>query len=147
LLVPSAAAQLKAQFAQADPMTTTRLAQTGRSIVASAMEGKVADQPDSSTEAAPDWATASESTWIQMYDEQVESNYYYNKDTGEASWIRPDDFLDDDDDGSLSMATSRDVWEQYWDESVSAFYMHNPATGETRWAEGAGGIQAAQPKR
>jgi len=95
--------------------------------------------------------------WIQMWDEEVLSNYYYNSATGEASWIRPENYRGSDGvDGELmepraevgqSGSDEDEAWERYWDETEGAFYMHNPTTGETRWAEGDRGYEdIAEPK-
>jgi len=95
--------------------------------------------------------------WIQMWDEEVLSNYYYNSATGEASWIRPESYRDYDGhdenvmdpgaEGGHSAGDEGEAWERYWDDAEGAFYMHNPSTGETRWAEGDYGYtDIAEPK-
>lgn len=76
--------------------------------------------------------------WIQMWDEEVESNYYYNQLTGEASWIRPEEVAEDVGTGdsivsSLGGASIVDEWDRYWDDEAAAYYLHNATTGETKW--------------
>lgn len=77
--------------------------------------------------------------WIQMWDEEVESNYYYNQLTGEASWIRPEEVAEDVFGGdsvvsSLGGASIIDEsWDRYWDDEAAAYYLHNATTGETKW--------------
>jgi len=80
-----------------------------------------------------------------MWDEEVESNYFYNQRTGEASWIPPDDWRGVDSvsgggegygGGGSGVGGGEDgEWDRYWDDEAGAFYMHNPGTGETRWAD------------
>mmetsp|Transcript_11621 Transcript_11621/g.14007 ORF Transcript_11621/g.14007 Transcript_11621/m.14007 type:complete len:476 (-) Transcript_11621:116-1543(-) len=82
--------------------------------------------------------------WVQLWDEEVESNYYYNQLTGEASWIRPEELGAELESGaggggdstvsSMGGSTCLDGnWERYWDEDAAAHYLHNTTTGETRW--------------
>jgi hypothetical protein len=124
-----------------------------------AAEGKITtlvDSPGAGTEDAAE--ESSGGGWIQMWDEEVLSNYYYNSITGEASWIRPEDYRGaDDNDGAMTANNSgakeraagggEDVeWERYWDETEGAFYMHNPSSGETRWADDGVDGATAEPK-
>jgi hypothetical protein len=84
--------------------------------------------------------------WIQLWDEEVESNYYYNQQTGEASWIKPDDVVEDNGGGGgggdSSVVSSLEggssiiddvAWDRYWDDEAGAYYLHNPLTDETKW--------------
>ena len=98
-------------------------------------------------------ATDGEETWREMWDEEVQAHYYYNVQSGEASWIRPDSFQEDmkgeDMSSNMSLAegSEESEWERYWDDEAGAFYMHNPSTGKTRWAtemEGIGWVAEAK---
>jgi hypothetical protein len=133
------------------------LAQSGQNVIASKPVPVVsaAEEPSplKDTVDIPDaldqtlmTESESEKEWIQLWDEEVESNYYYNQITGEASWIRPEEVTDDitsaggGGGGSDSVTSSAgggmypdESWERYWDEDAAAHYLHNTLTGETRW--------------
>jgi len=114
----------------------SRLAQRGAELMA---DPRAAAKDDATTMSLPNSAGESGAApveWVKMWDEQVESHYYYNERTGEASWIRPDDLPDSDGEGTAALAWDETgSWDRYWDDEAGAFYMHNPETGDTRWAE------------
>ena len=33
--------------------------------------------------------------WEKLYDEEYQSDYYYNTATGESQWDKPDDYIED----------------------------------------------------
>mmetsp|Transcript_18797 Transcript_18797/g.54751 ORF Transcript_18797/g.54751 Transcript_18797/m.54751 type:complete len:380 (-) Transcript_18797:151-1290(-) len=105
----------------AGPSAPSRLMQTGQTIMSTVGPTNV-DEADSGSTGEGLF----DSDWVQLWDEEVESNYYYNQRTGEASWIRPDDFREP----RQPVST---VWNRYWDEEAKQFYIYNSETGESRW--------------
>ena len=86
--------------------------------------------------------------WVQYYDEEVESDYFYNTETGETSWTRPEGVtnikrgdtlaeqpLFQDIDEPPVVAVGESPWLEYWDESAQARYWYNQVTQEASWVE------------
>jgi hypothetical protein len=87
--------------------------------------------------------------WQEFWDESAQAKYWYNYNTGEASWTRPttrsmsrpDSFMSTNSMSSsssampasaLNPATSND-WIAYVDEATGQEYWYNAKTGETSW--------------
>lgn len=96
-------------------------------------------EPDSG-QSGGSGATGQSSQWLQLWDEEIESYYYFNETSGEASWVLPDDV----EEGSVVARAGADTvyetapakgdeWEHYWDEHEGMWYSYNATTGETKW--------------
>ena len=83
--------------------------------------------------------------WQEFWDESAQAKYWYNYNTGEASWTRPttrsmsrqESFMSTASTTSmpasaLNPATSND-WIAYVDEATGQEYWYNAKTGETSW--------------
>ena len=81
-----------------------------------------------------------DSVWAEYWDESAQAKYWYNNETGEASWTRPES-LGAEGGGALAGAyvpqSARefpDEWVSYIDEATNQEYWYNSKTGETSWA-------------
>jgi len=67
--------------------------------------------------------------WAEFWDEQAKAKYWYNHNTGEATWTAP---------ASAAMSTqgsgSVENWVSYIDEATGQEYWYNSVTGETSWS-------------
>lgn len=63
------------------------------------------------------------SLWVELYDEASGSVYYYNTETMESSWEKPDD----------EQQEEEPEWLECWDENAGASYFYNTKTGEATW--------------
>ncbi|CEG43896.1 Spliceosomal protein FBP11/Splicing factor PRP40 [Plasmopara halstedii] len=73
-----------------------------------------------------------QSKWVEYFDEASGHVYYYNTETCQSVWNRPEEMemmLDD------SNTDLYDEWVEYWDESVEASYFYNVRTGEATWTK------------
>lgn len=84
--------------------------------------------------------------WKQYYDKSAKSFYWYNKDTGEATWILPQKPHNMEDNWEKHNVT---YWkhkntelvvyndpcklQKYYDEDTKSYYWYNPCTEETTW--------------
>ncbi|CUG94048.1 Hypothetical protein, putative, partial [Bodo saltans] len=90
-------------------------------------------------------------TWIAKLDGATGKTYYYNKETRETQWKKPDDYVEPAASvaaapppvvaplatpvsaSTTSTATSGDVWIEKLDQSSQKPYYYNKATRETTW--------------
>ena len=87
------------------------------------------------------------SAWVQYYDDEAQTDYFYNTETGETSWTRPEGViikrgdelaappLFHDVDEPPVVAPGETPWLEYWDESAQARYWYNQITQEASWVE------------
>jgi len=79
--------------------------------------------------------------WQQLWDDEVESYYYYHESTGEATWVRPEEYTTDETQAAVGPSKqgngeeTEGEWEHYWDETEGMWYSYNAETGETKWDE------------
>ena len=69
--------------------------------------------------------------WQEFWDDEAQAKYWYNNDTGEASWVPPEDWSQT---GQGSVSSSTGEWVSYIDETTGQEYWYNNATGETSWS-------------
>jgi len=63
----------------------------------------------------------STSPWVESFDSSSNTKYWYNTETGEASWTDPHGKQNSPD------------WVSYIDEKTGNEYWYNTTTGETSW--------------
>lgn len=78
--------------------------------------------------------------WQEYWDESAQAKYWYNNETGEASWTIPEEFNNN---STSNNNTTSNVaasggggygeWVSYIDETTGQEYWYNPTTGETSW--------------
>ena len=73
------------------------------------------------------------SPWQEYWDEQAQAKYWYNQETGEASWTRPDTASRPGSARSGVKNSGADDWVSYIDPDTDQEYWYNAATGETSW--------------
>lgn len=75
--------------------------------------------------------------WQEYWDESAQAKYWYNNETGEASWTIPEEFnsTSNSTSGSVTAGTNSGYgdWVSYIDEATGQEYWYNPTTGETSW--------------
>jgi hypothetical protein len=76
--------------------------------------------------------------WQEFWDESAQAKYWYNNETGEASWTVPEEYATAEMAGAgvgevASAAAGAGDWVSYIDENTGQEYWYNPATGETSW--------------
>lgn len=97
---------------------------------------------------------ATNSAWVQLYDEKSNAPYYYNTETWTVSWDPPSDMAYDDFneaesqrqalddyyrqlDGEIEQKSGDNSYQSDWieqyDESSQSVYFYNQATGESVW--------------
>ena len=80
-----------------------------------------------------DQAAQNPTGWQEYWDEQAQAKYWYNYNTGEASWTPPDALA-----SSSTVVSSRaamtEEWVSYIDDATGQEYWYNSITGETSWA-------------
>lgn len=66
------------------------------------------EEGEAVAEGKDDFRDRPPSIWSEYWDEEVDASYYYNQQTGEATWIKPPDFdgeadymVDQDEEGSV----------------------------------------------
>lgn len=73
---------------------------------------------------------SSSTPWQEYWDEQAQAKYWYNNETGEASWTLPDG-------GAVAakpeQRSNNNGWVSYIDEETGHLYWHNIYTGEVQW--------------
>lgn len=77
-------------------------------------------------------------TWIAKEDAASGKTYYYNKETRETTWKRPDDFLEPIAAAAVasaapSSAVPGDAWTEKVDPNSGKAYYYNKVTKETTW--------------
>ena len=97
-----------------------------------------------------------EQVWVQHWDDEVEAFYYYNNQSGEATWVRPDDYVDGSEDGGdgTYLQEEEDTGnsahvEYFYDDDAQMWYGVNAETGETWWEaapESSGQSQSQDPE-
>jgi len=79
-----------------------------------------------------------DSVWVEYWDESAQAKYWYNNETGEASWTKPDGVPGDDPPPQAFVPQSArefpDEWVSYIDDATNQEYWYNSKTGETSWA-------------
>lgn len=80
-----------------------------------------------------------DSVWVEYWDESAQAKYWYNNETGEASWTKPDEVPGDEAavppaNVPQSARDFPDEWVSYIDEATNQEYWYNSKTGETSWA-------------
>ena len=81
------------------------------------------------------------SSWQEYWDEQAQAKYWYNNDTGEASWTKPDEQMllgygmasEANNQVAIAGMGRADEWVSYIDEDTGQEYWYNTRTGETSW--------------
>jgi hypothetical protein len=78
------------------------------------------------------------SEWQEFWDEQAQAKYWYNQNTGEASWTKPDDDSKSMTTGSVANSAAASArengdWISYLDGDTGQEYWYNNKTGETSW--------------
>ncbi len=91
--------------------------------------------------------------WVQLWDPDEKSNYWYCEKTKEAQWNKPGEESDYDSQGGMTDYTSdnyssggettysgygdgmgaSEEWQEFWDEQAQAKYWYNNITGEATW--------------
>lgn len=73
--------------------------------------------------------------WQEFWDESAQAKYWYNNETGEASWTVPEEYATGEMAGEVASAAGAGAgdWVSYIDENTGQEYWYNPATGETSW--------------
>lgn len=86
-------------------------------------------------------AAASAGPWQRYFDSRVGSYYWYNAETGEASWTLPsgERGAAAGDLESTTGASQEDAWTEYLDSASGSKYWYNAATREASWADPAAG--------
>ena len=81
------------------------------------------------------------SAWVQYYDDEAQTDYFYNTETGETSWTRPEGViikrgdelaappLFHDVDEPPVVAPGETPWLEYWDERASAILVQPDHAG------------------
>jgi len=79
-----------------------------------------------------------DSVWVEYWDESAQAKYWYNNDTGEATWTKPDGMPGGDPPAQTFVPQSAreypDEWVSYIDDTTNQEYWYNSKTGETSWA-------------
>lgn len=79
-----------------------------------------------------------DAAWQEFWDEAAQAKYWYNHETGEASWTKPTGGGGSVPPSARSApASARDNpqdWVSYIDEDTGQEYWYNTKTGETSWA-------------
>lgn len=71
--------------------------------------------------------------WQEFWDESAQAKYWYNNETGEASWTIPEEYATGMDATSSSSVAGMGEWVSYIDENTGQEYWYNATTGETSW--------------
>jgi hypothetical protein len=72
--------------------------------------------------------------WQEFWDESAQAKYWYNNETGEASWTAPEDLSVTGAGAGEGMgAGGVGEWVSYIDDNTGQEYWYNPTTGETSW--------------
>ncbi|CAE7533229.1 unnamed protein product, partial [Symbiodinium microadriaticum] len=69
--------------------------------------------------------------WQEFWDDEAQAKYWYNNDTGEASWVPPDDWSQT---SSSSAPINAGEWVSYIDDVTGQEYWYNNVTGESSWS-------------
>ena len=78
---------------------------------------------------------AADTVWQEFWDDSAQAKYWYNNETGEASWTRPEGLpVELPSNVSESAREFPDEWVSYIDETTNQEYWYNSKTGETSWA-------------
>ena len=97
--------------------------------------------------------TYEDNKWVQLWDPDEKSNYWYCEKTKEAQWNKPGEESDYDSQGGMTDYTSdnyssggettysgygdgmgaSEEWQEFWDEQAQAKYWYNNITGEATW--------------
>lgn len=75
-------------------------------------------------------------SWEQYQDPQTGQEWFYNKDTGEDTYIRPSAFLSNEDEGQ----DNNGAWTKYYDDTQMVEYYFNSATLESTYTRPPGFI-------
>jgi hypothetical protein len=122
----SGAAQWEQPTEYYDPAATTASGYES----AGAMTDYSTDNYESGGETYQEEGGSSYGPWQEFWDESAQAKYWYNNETGEASWTVPDEYSV----AETSSATAPvNEWVSYIDENTGQEYWYNPATGETSW--------------
>ena len=89
-------------------------------------------------------AKQSDSIWQAIRDPASGFDYYYNSETGDMQWEKPDELLAKEEkvkESKDSDIVSKDAdeaevfpeWLEIWDSTASTFYYYNQVTGENTW--------------
>eukprot|EP01041_Mallomonas_annulata_P005871 gene5871-11861_t len=88
------------------------------------------------------------SGWQEFWDEQAQAKYWYNYETGEATWTRPEELesnagasvntsdsisIPDVSAATTGVVTGGSEWVSYVDADTGQEYWYNSVTGETSW--------------
>lgn len=73
------------------------------------------------------------SPWQEFWDEQAQAKYWYNEQTGEASWTRPEGVGGSRPGSARSQVLLSNDWVSYIDDETDQEYWYNAVTGETSW--------------
>lgn len=109
----------------------SRLSQSGANIIMAAPV--LPEEPNNPREGMKEAASCD---WVELWDEEVQSYYYYNENSGEASWIKPDGLIGTGGTGPKMDNSTGKKWESYWDDDEGMWYSFCAETGETQWASG-----------
>ena len=85
------------------------------------------NEEDGGEEDEGNFEKQSEIEWEEYYDDEAQAKYWYNKETGEASWTMPPEVEAEQKGGG------KGEWVSYMDEESGKEYWYNTATGETNW--------------
>lgn len=80
-----------------------------------------------------DYGNTSAAGWSEYWDEQAQAKYWYNHETGEATWTIPPELENNTFVGTVDLPNS-DEWVSYIDDATGQEYWYNTLTGETSWA-------------
>jgi hypothetical protein len=69
--------------------------------------------------------------WQEFWDESAQAKYWYNNETGEATWTMPEEFAASSNNSVDNSGAGE--WVSYIDDTTGQEYWYNPTTGETSW--------------
>ena len=79
--------------------------------------------------------------WQEHFDPQNNCNWYYNTVTGESTWEKPKDWVDEswDQIQQRSPVTNMSgLWQQYYDPTYNCHWYYNTRTNQSTWEKPAG---------
>jgi hypothetical protein len=147
---------LSGQLSGRSGFNSARSNKSNRSKRSARREHSAPPTARSAREGIPDDAaviTHEGNKWVQLWDPEEKSNYWYCEKTKEAQWEKPGEESDYDSQGGMTDYTSdnyssggettysgygdgmgaSEEWQEFWDEQAQAKYWYNNITGEATW--------------
>ena len=73
------------------------------------------------------------SPWSEVWDEGSQASYYYNYETDETVWVKPEELMTDEEKQAKEDEANMPEWIDVWDPAQSTFYYYNQFTGDITW--------------